>query len=683
MSPDPERLIGKTVGQYNIVRMLGKGGMATVYEGRHVSINRRVAVKVMPGSFLHDDTFMERFHQEAEVIAHLEHFHILPMYDYGQYEGRPFIIMRFMEGGTLDDMINEKGPLPYDDIIRIISQVAQALDYAHKRDVIHRDIKPSNVMLDAEGNAYLSDFGIARVLEGTSKLTGSGIVGTPAYMAPEQSEPGIPSPTMDIYALGVMLYEMITGQLPYIAETPIAQILMHIQRPVPSLRDVNPEIPEEVDEVLQKAMAKQPENRYSSATDLARALEAAVSSSEGWDWSPQTLAALKSIAELRTIRDGNDIFQEALRGSQPIPATDTSPRRPIPARTRQRKTRKLINIGIILSIIVILAVVAIGGFLLFGEDLGLVAPPPTPTVVEAEVIPTQTRGVAATFTPFLTPTPTAKPEESAPAEEEVTEEPPTATPAVTPTDLPPTITQHGATLVLIPAGEFIMGRDDGRPNERPPREVYLDAFYIDRYEVTNVYWMACVDAGACKAPEYPHSPSQVFYYDPDNTYYHDYPYINVTWYEAQAFCEWRGGHLPTEAQWEKAARWDPETGESRIFPWPGLLLDESYLNYDSLYGHTQPVGSYPSGVSPNGVYDMAGNLAEWVYDWYQDNYYEVGPDENPTGPETGEFKIFRGGSYESQGDALKTTFRDWLSPDVYQPTLGFRCAYTPSGDPTE
>ncbi len=278
-------LIGGKLGQYEIVAVLGKGGMATVYRGLQSSINRIVAIKVLPSILLHDDTFIGRFKREANVIAKLEHLHILPLYDYGEEGGRPYIVTRYLEGGTLDTIIR-KGPMPWQDVVRIINQIASALDYAHSQGVIHRDIKPSNVMLDKQGNAYLTDFGIARVQEAAAELTGSTVIGTPAYMAPEQADGAPPTPAADVYALGCTLFEMISGRIPYPAETPIAQLMAHVQRPTPSLEDLNPSIPEDVARVVRRAMAKYPGERYMSAGELAKELSEAAEKAGGWVWKP-------------------------------------------------------------------------------------------------------------------------------------------------------------------------------------------------------------------------------------------------------------------------------------------------------------------------------------------------------------------------------------------------------------
>lgn len=269
--------IGKTLGSYRLVEQIGQGGMATVFKAYQPSMDRYVAVKILPSHFTQDATFVARFTQEARVLARLEHPHILPVYDYGEQEGITYLVMRYIEAGTLHDLITQRGTLSLREIARLMGQVGRALGYAHDQGVIHRDIKPSNVLIDPQGNAFLTDFGIAKIVAGTANYTGTGaVIGTPAYMAPEQ---GLGKPLdarCDIYALGVMLYEMVAGQVPFDAETPLAVMMKHVYDPLPLPRSFRPDIPEVIERIILKALAKLPEDRFQSAAQMVETLERAV-----------------------------------------------------------------------------------------------------------------------------------------------------------------------------------------------------------------------------------------------------------------------------------------------------------------------------------------------------------------------------------------------------------------------
>jgi tRNA A-37 threonylcarbamoyl transferase component Bud32 len=268
-------LIGRAIGQYEVIEEIGRGGMATVYRARQASMGRDVAIKVLPQQFTHDPTFLARFEREVQVAAQLQHTRILPVYDYGEFEGQPYIVMAYMPGGTLADRI-AGGPLPLEEVVKYGRQIAEGLDYVHAQGVVHRDFKPSNVLLDKEGNAYIGDFGIARVQEATAHLTGTGILGTPPYMAPEVFREGEVSAASDLYALGVALYEMLTGQLPFEGETPAQVMRAHLEQAVPDVRRLRPELPPEVQQVMAQALAKNPARRYATASELAEALAEAV-----------------------------------------------------------------------------------------------------------------------------------------------------------------------------------------------------------------------------------------------------------------------------------------------------------------------------------------------------------------------------------------------------------------------
>jgi serine/threonine protein kinase len=268
-------LVGQRIGQYEIVEQVAKGGMATVYRALQPSMGRHVAIKVLPPNFTHDSTFIQRFNQEVEVIAQLQHPHILPVYDYGEFESQPYIVMAFLSGGTLSDKLAE-GIMTHYDVGRMISQIADALDFAHSKGIIHRDLKPGNVLLDERNNAYLADFGLAKLTQSTKNITGTNVIGTPSYMAPEQAQSSTVTASVDIYALGVTAYKMLAGVVPYDAPTMAAVLIAHITKPVPDIREARPELNDQIQQVIQQALAKDVAERYQTAGALAHDLVAAL-----------------------------------------------------------------------------------------------------------------------------------------------------------------------------------------------------------------------------------------------------------------------------------------------------------------------------------------------------------------------------------------------------------------------
>jgi Tol biopolymer transport system component len=268
-------LVGRTLGQYQIVQRLGEGGMATVYKAFQPSLNRYVAIKVLPPDLARQQPdFAARFTHEAHAVAQLQHPHILSIYDFGQEGGLSYIVMQYVEAGTLQQRMQQ--PMDLEIIAKIIEQLADALDYAHQRGVIHRDIKPTNVLMEDGRWPLLADFGIAKMLGGDTGLTAAGVgIGTPAYMSPEQGRGQPVDARSDVYSLGVMLFEMLTGQVPFVAETPMGIVMQHILDPLPPPRSLNPAIPEAVERVIFGALAKDPNDRFASAGELAAALRKA------------------------------------------------------------------------------------------------------------------------------------------------------------------------------------------------------------------------------------------------------------------------------------------------------------------------------------------------------------------------------------------------------------------------
>ena len=260
------------IGRYEVLDVLGRGGMASVYKAKDPRFDREVAIKVLPPEFLHDPSFKTRFEREAKTIAKLEHHAIVPVYDFGEQADQPYLVMRYMPGGSLKEKI-EKGPLSLEETNKILSRIADALEDASSKGVVHRDLKPANILFDQYDDAYLADFGIAKMPEAFATITGSSIVGTPSYMSPEQAQgEGDVDHTSDIYALGVILYEMLTGSQPFQATTPMGVAMKHVMEPIPDIREVLEDIPTDISKIIKKAMAKEKTERYQNAGEFAKAL---------------------------------------------------------------------------------------------------------------------------------------------------------------------------------------------------------------------------------------------------------------------------------------------------------------------------------------------------------------------------------------------------------------------------
>ena len=274
--PAIENLIGRTFGPYQLVDALGEGGMATVYKAYQPAIDRHVAIKVLPRHYSKDPEFTVRFQREAKILAQLQHPHILPVFDFGQSDGYSYIVMPFVKRGTLGDLLNNH-PQPLSRIRLVITQVGDALNYAHACGLVHRDVKPSNILINDENNCLLTDFGLAKKVEATENLTHTGsVLGTPTYMSPEQCADKPLDGRSDVYALGIILFEMATGHVPFKAETPLTLLAKHLYDPVPPPKSLNPHLSENLQLVILKALTKDPKDRYQTAGELVQALQKAL-----------------------------------------------------------------------------------------------------------------------------------------------------------------------------------------------------------------------------------------------------------------------------------------------------------------------------------------------------------------------------------------------------------------------
>jgi serine/threonine protein kinase len=406
----------KTFGRYEIRSELGRGGMATVYHAYDPNFERDVAIKVLPEVFLHDPQFRVRFDREAKMIALLEHPAIVPLYDFGESNGQPYIVMRYMSGGTLVDRLKQ-GPLSLEEIGRIVDRLVTALDAAHARGIIHRDIKPGNILFDQYGNAFLSDFGIAHLgAEGYTSMTGNSTLGTPAYMSPEQVQGDKQiDGRSDIYAVGVIIYQMLSGEIPYASDTPAKVMMAHVLQPVPHILDVRPDLPWHFDTVITTSMAKNPDDRYSTAGELSVALQSAIqASSSGIGYATTSPSAQESDlpTSISKAPVSNDLTIKG--GAQPLAKPE--------AFTKAKKRTSATWIALI--VIVALVAIAAVGLIILGKQgsgpLAMFAPStatftssptihPSPRVIEIQASPSPTQEVVIAIPITDAPPPTVPP----------------------------------------------------------------------------------------------------------------------------------------------------------------------------------------------------------------------------------------------------------------------------------
>ncbi len=691
---------GQSIGRYHIIEPLGEGGMATVYKAFDTRLETDVAVKLIRTDRFTPEMLSEalkRFEREAKSLARLTHPNIVKVTDYGEYEGQPYLVMVYLPGGTLKDRLGK--PMPWSEAARTLIPVARALEFAHQRGIVHRDIKPSNILITESGEPMLSDFGVAKIIgdEAGTGLTGTGMaVGTPEYMAPEQVNAKTADGRADIYALGIVFYEMVTGRRPFQADTPLAVLIKHISDPLPRPSQFVSELPGSVEKVLFKALAKKPEDRYQTMGEFAAALEKLAANEQPSVFGKRKIGKAETKKEVveKTASRVEPVIPESTAVSKKVEPAVPEPTvmskkvepekkeiehatvqaTPVPVAVPEkveaegpakpvRSFKRFIPVGIG---VVVLAV---------GIPLGIryLKPPaatPPPAVELATTTSTFTVVPEVISSETITPT-------------TVVVIPPTAT--STPVlGIGSTWTRpaDNMTMVYVPEGEFEMGSNDGEVYETPVHYVYLDAFWIDQTEVTNAMYASCVNAGVCQPPSNFSSSTRNSYYG--NSQYGNYPVIYVDWNQADAYCEWTGGHLPTEAEWEKAARGT----DARTYPWGndfscknGNFDDESKLssyvipggkNCDG-YEDTSPVGAFASGLSPYGAFDMAGNVWEWVADYYHQYYYEMSTTANPRGPDSGSYRVVRGGSWYDGDFFERSTYRGGSKPTFSDLGIGFRC----------
>ena len=534
---------------YAVERTIGQGGFAAVYLVRDLTLKRPLAVKVLSPDLLLSTTAQERFRREAETVAQLSHPHIVPLHFIGNANDVFYLAMEYVDGESLADRITREGRIGVEDAARILREVASALDLAHRRGVIHRDIKPHNVLLERDsGRALVTDFGIARTAENAS-LTATGmVVGTPTYMSPEQVVGGTVDHRADLYALGVVGYEMLVGQPPFGGATPTEVLMRRVAEPAPPVEKARPDAPPALAAVINRCLEQDPARRFASGSEIVRALGGATPTSGG-----------HATAEL--------------------------------VRARHHARRWL---GTTVAAVAVLAVAAA-----LWTWRGRERRPPAPTR-------------------------------------------PSAPPG----------------MVLIPGGSYTIGRDDGRGWSRPAHAVTLAPFYLDRTEVTLAeYRRVAAEAGG---PAVWGTPSDTVPADSLQ------PVTGVRWDQAMAFCQVRHqpqGRLPTEEEWEAAAR----GAAARPFPWGEVWLPGAANTQSARRSGPSAVGSFPRGNTPEGVSDLVGNAWEWTASKMAAYPGGAAP------PRSADTYVIRGGAYNTPDSFADATWRG------YQPRLADRNAIANTG----
>ncbi len=692
--------IGYNLGQrYKIEALLGQGGMSAVYRAHDPNLRRTVAVKLIHGHLTSDPEFVRRFEAEAAAVAQLRHPNIVQVYDFDHDGDTYYMVLEYVPGETLQARLKTlsqtKQRFPLVATANIIATVADAVAYAHDRGTIHRDLKPANIMLMPGDQPVLTDFGVAKILGGQQHTATGAVIGTPAYMAPEQVRGEALDGRADVYSLGIVLYEMAAGRPPFEGDSAMTVMLKHVNEAVPDIRS-RAEVPPALKDILDKVLSKFPAQRYQTAGEFAAALRNVAQRPYTREADTQVPNAPPPVGAtmiepqrptapaptpqtsnqprpMATIRENMPVASTpnyaAPAPTPPVNATQAQPQyAPQPAR---RSPTGLIVGG--LALILILCVVLVVGvaaalngpalMALFGGATATTAAgatattgpgDPTDVVVVDTDVPGEPTATAEVEQPTDEPAPT---DEVPPPDTEV---PPTEGPTNTPE---PTAIVVPDGMLLVSAGTFNMGSGSG--DAGPVHAVTLNQFLIDKFEVTNGRYEACVNSGACSAPQRRGSFTRGSYFG--DAAFAQFPVVNVTWDQAQTFCQAQGGRLPTEAEWEYAAT----GGDGRRYPW-GNDFDSSLVPVSA--GDTLAVGSFPGGISPFGAYDMAGNVLEWVSDWYSQGFYASSPAENPTGPDTGNQKVLRGGSFGAGDASLYLTTRRYIrNPAGADVDIGFRC----------
>lgn len=658
LSHDERRLL---IADYLILEPIGSGGMGTVYKALHRRMKRIVALKVIRTDLQHVPDRLKRFEREVQTAARLSHPHIVTAYDAGEDRGINYLICEYIDGESLTQMVRDSGPLDFSDALNCIMQVARGLEYAHRQGVIHRDIKPANILVDDQGDLKILDMGLARLQQpddvilggdAQTELTSSQFfMGTIDYMAPEQARnTKLADHRSDIYSLGCTFYFLLTAQPVYKGETTVERILAHREEPIPRLSERLKQVPTEFDSIFEKMLAKSPDDRYQSATELISDLERFATDFE----------------ELTTVIPLNESSQpQATKASWASAPTEVQPAVPeltMLASTSQQqmtKTGVLPKRGLLWGGLAVAAAILIGAFSWKPEvterssaDSDLTARSAKTNSADATVTPLQQTYAAKMSLPVRLDVPIGAGKSDVKLE-----------------------------LMLIPPGTFQMGDQTATSAESdaPVHQVSLtQPYYMSATEITNKQFREFVNAtkyqtdaersggygmtGGSWVKTMDYSWKNLG----DLPVQDQAPAVSISWNDATAFCDWLSDktgdryRLPTEAEWEYACR--AGTDSAWFFGDQSDQMDQYAWFLNNSDGRVYPVGQ----KRPNafGLYDMYGNEWEWCQDYYSPGYYSVSPEKNPTGPDQGRERVRRGGGFQQPAAQLTSHVRGHGLPET-------------------
>ena len=710
-------------GRYQLEKRLGQGGMGVVYKARHIFLKTQHAIKIiLPDLVGNDPNLVTRFRQEALAAAAIRHQNIIAVTDFGVVRGTmPFLVMEFVQGRSLQDIMAEEGAMPPMRAFELIQPICAGIAAAHRQKIVHRDLKPLNVMIQedvspAEGSKIL-DFGLAKIKSG--ELLGSfiaaqttGLMGSPFYMAPEQWSDDPPDARADIYSLGVMLFQMLCGEVPFRGSSIPAIMKKHLTNEVPSLASKGIEVPPQVEAVIRHALEKEPKYRTASADDFIAELRLAMETAsanlkrtgESAEIDPsKTIVTAPADSDHSTVsvKGSTTAFdplagtisaaslleedQKSLYAQRELAKEAENRRKIVDEEEQGRKTGDLDREAerrhleeLVAKQTKVLEDKLTQLASTMSPKAGL---DPDATHVQRPGMTTADNSLpvnAQTFSQVdisLVP----KKKSSLPLilglalvlliaagaggyfllRTKVTTADPPKPPPVTGPEI-----VNKPELVEIPGGVFQMGRNDSLPTEAPAHQVTINPFSMDKNEVTNAEYARFVK-------EANHAPPQQWGSITVPVGQELLPVSNVSYEDAVAFAEWRSKRdgvtyrLPTEEEWEYAAR---NGDKDNLYPWGNAWAPGRAATQEAGVGKEQPVGTYPQGGNSWGVQDLIGNVWEWTSS--KASLYPGSPLKLPDVQKG--WIVARGGSYSSQANKVSATMRDWFAPNYKNPVLGFR-----------